>query len=168
MSIFAELAAGIVAAQDRDTRVIATRLAHALPPDCVLALSGELGAGKTTFVQGLAAAWRVREAVTSPSFTVCNLHGGDRLLVHVDAYRLGPDTNWDALMIEEFLRSPWCLVIEWPERVRSNLPADHWWLRIDLREDGSRLLRMRHEPDGGDPGEGYPRGTGPAGWNATH
>jgi tRNA threonylcarbamoyladenosine biosynthesis protein TsaE len=141
MNIFAELAAGVTAPRDTDTRAIAVRLAQALPPDRVVALSGELGAGKTTFVQGLASAWGVRETVTSPSFTVCNLHRGNRLLVHVDAYRLTRAEEWDGLMVEEFLRSPWCLVIEWPEHVRERLPADALWLRIEPRADGSRLLR---------------------------
>jgi tRNA threonylcarbamoyladenosine biosynthesis protein TsaE len=112
----------------------------------VVALSGDLGAGKTTFVQGLAAAWDVREAVTSPSFTVCNLHRGARLLVHVDAYRLERAEDWDGLMIEEFLRSPWCLVVEWPERVRSRLPADALWLRLEARPDGSREIRGESIP----------------------
>jgi tRNA threonylcarbamoyladenosine biosynthesis protein TsaE len=141
MSIFAELAAGIVAVRDTDTRAVAARLAHELPMDRVLALSGDLGAGKTTFVQGLAAAWGVREAVTSPSFTVCNLHRGTRLLVHVDAYRLARAEEWDGLMIEEFLRPPWCLVIEWPERVLACVPADTLWLQLDARRDGARILR---------------------------
>lgn len=146
MSIFAELQAGIVTTTAAETRHAALRLAQELPPDCVLALSGELGAGKTTFVQGLAAAWGVREAVTSPSFTVCNLHRGVRLLVHVDAYRLEGSEQWDALMVEEFLRSPWCLVIEWPERIRACIPPDAWWLQLAARADGSRSLHLRDRP----------------------
>lgn len=141
MSIFAELAGrGAVARTADDMRALAARVTHELPVDRTLALSGELGAGKTTFVQGLAAAWRVSEAVTSPSFTVCNLHRGDRLLVHVDAYRLQASSDWDALMIEDFLRSPWCLVVEWPERVGDRLPAQTIWLRIDMHDDGSRVV----------------------------
>ena len=141
MSIFAELARGIVAAHDADTREVASRLARELPVDAALALSGDLGAGKTTFVKGLAAAWGVREAVTSPSFTVCNLHRGTRLLVHVDAYRLTRAEEWDGLMVEEFLRSPWCLVVEWPERVRDRLPREALWLHLDARADGARWIR---------------------------
>jgi tRNA threonylcarbamoyladenosine biosynthesis protein TsaE len=114
-----------------------------VPADRVLALSGDLGAGKTTFVQGLAAAWDVSSVVTSPSFTVCNLHQGSRLLVHVDAYRLERAEQWDGLMIEEFLRSPWCLVIEWAERVRERVPADALWLHFEARPDGARILRSR-------------------------
>jgi tRNA threonylcarbamoyladenosine biosynthesis protein TsaE len=141
MSIFADLAAGIVAREEAETRAVAARLAAQLPIDCVLALSGDLGAGKTTFVKGLAAAWGVRETVTSPSFTVCNLHRGSRLLVHVDAYRLASAEAWDSLMIEDFLVSPWCLAVEWPERVSDRLSSDMLWLRLEMDADGARTIR---------------------------
>lgn len=146
MNIFVELESGVVTASAEDTKAVAARVAEALPADRVLALSGDLGAGKTTFVQGLASAWNVREAVTSPSFTVCNLHRGARLLVHVDAYRLAGATEWDGLMVEEFLLSPWCLVIEWPERVRAALPGEAIWLHFEIRADGARLLRTLSAP----------------------
>ena len=142
MSIFAELERGVVMASADETRAVAGQVARALPADRVLALQGELGAGKTTFVQGLAAAWGVRGTVTSPSFTVCNLHQGTRLLVHMDAYRLRGTEDWDGLMVEEFLRSPWCLVIEWPERIRDSVPTGACWLHFEVRQDGSRRLLM--------------------------
>jgi tRNA threonylcarbamoyladenosine biosynthesis protein TsaE len=141
MSIFTELAAGVVARDEAETRAIAARLAARLPVDQAVALSGDLGAGKTTFVKGLAAAWGVREAVTSPSFTLCNLHRGSRLLVHVDAYRLASAEGWDGLMIEDFLVSPWCLAVEWPERVTNRLPADLLWLRFEIGSDGARTIQ---------------------------
>lgn len=143
MSIFAELQAGLHAAAEGDTRAIAARLASALPHDRVLALSGDLGAGKTTFVKGLAAAWGVRETVTSPSFAVCNLHRGERLLVHVDAYRLEGTGSWEALMVEDFLVTPWCLAVEWPERIVDILPADTLWLDLHIMPDGGRSIRSR-------------------------
>lgn len=147
MSIFAELAKGVHAPHEADTRRLAAALAAALPPDRVVALSGELGAGKTTFVKGLAEAFGVREAVTSPSFTVCNLHrGAQRLLVHVDAYRLPDAAAWDTLMIEEFLASPWCLAVEWAELVASRLPENTCWLRFEMRADGARMIRTVAAP----------------------
>lgn len=145
-SIFAELAAGVVASTETDTRQLAARIAAALPADRTLALSGDLGAGKTTFVKGLAAAWSVSEAVTSPSYTLCNLHRGTRLLVHVDAYRLARAADWDALMIEDFLATPWCLAVEWPERVRDRIASDALWLRFDMNADGSRTIRSTAAP----------------------
>jgi tRNA threonylcarbamoyladenosine biosynthesis protein TsaE len=146
MSIFSELEDGVVAAGPDDMHRLAARLASVFPADGTLALQGDLGAGKTTFVKGLAAAWRVPEAVTSPSFTVCNLHRGDRLLVHVDAYRLSSPADWDGLLIEEFLVSPWCLVVEWPERLGDRLPPDALWLGIEIQPDLSRFVRVIKPP----------------------
>ncbi len=140
-NIFAELEAGATAVDEAGTRALAARLALALPPDAVVALSGDLGAGKTTFVKGLAQAWNVREAVTSPTFTLCNLHRGDRLLVHVDAYRLPDAAAWDSLMVEEFLESPWCLAVEWPERIAGILPPSAIRLRFEIQENGVRSIR---------------------------
>lgn len=142
MSIFDELAVGVVAFTAADTRAIARRVAMELPPDQTLALAGDLGTGKTTFVQGLAAAWGVREPITSPSFTVCNIHRGDRLLVHVDAYRLEDPGDWDGLMVEEFLASPWCLAIEWPASIGDRIPTDTRWIRFEMKSGDRRFIRQ--------------------------
>jgi len=140
MSIFAELQSGITTTSEEETHRVARDLAHALPPECTLALSGDLGAGKTTFVRGLARAWAVRDPVTSPSYTLCNLYRGDRLLVHVDAYRLSTPDAWESLMIEDFLRAPWCIAVEWPEHVVPALPLDALWLRFEIATGGNRTI----------------------------
>lgn len=141
MSIFDELARGVTLPDEDATQSLAARLAKALAPDRTLALSGELGAGKTTFVRGLARAWHVRDVVTSPSFTLCNIYRGDRLLVHVDAYRLGEASGWESLMIEDFLESPWCVAVEWPENVAGSLPEDALWLRFETLPTGGRVVQ---------------------------
>jgi len=140
MSIFDELRAGIVAATAADTREVGRRVALELPANQTLALSGDLGAGKTTFVQGLATAWGILQPVTSPSFNVCNIHRGNRLLVHVDAYRLSQPGAWDGLMIEEFLAPPWCLVIEWPESIGDRIPSGTKWIRFESEPGQPRRL----------------------------
>ncbi len=123
MSIFVELARGITTCSADETRDIARRLAEALPPDSMLALHGNLGVGKTTFVQGLARGLGVDDPVTSPTFTIFTMHRGTRCnLVHLDAYRLEDDRQIDSLMLEDFLVSPYCLAIEWPEKIASWLP----------------------------------------------
>jgi tRNA threonylcarbamoyladenosine biosynthesis protein TsaE len=133
MSIFAELRAGITTHSASETQALATRLAQALQPDATLALHGDLGVGKTTFVQGLAKGFGVTDVVTSPTFNIFTLHrGGSRTLVHLDAYRLENDRQIDSLMLEDFLVSPYCLAVEWPERIAGWLPCDtlHLTLRI--------------------------------------
>jgi tRNA threonylcarbamoyladenosine biosynthesis protein TsaE len=133
MNIFDELRAGIKTHAAGETQTLATRLAQALPPDATLALHGDLGVGKTTFVQGLAKGFGVTDGVTSPTFNIFTLHrGGSRTLVHLDAYRLENDRQIDSLMLEDFLVSPYCLAVEWPERIAGWLPRNtlHLTLRI--------------------------------------
>ena len=140
-SIFAELRAGIVTGTAEETRAIAARLAAALPQGSTLALHGDLGAGKTTFVQGLAAGLGLTGQVTSPTFTIFSLHrGAGRTLIHVDAYRLESGAQLEDLMIDDFLTPPWWLAVEWPEKVPAWLPADA--LHLDLTHTDDRRHRL--------------------------
>src|SRR5204863_4483646 len=81
------LRAGITTATAGETRAVAAELAASLPPDSTIALHGDLGVGKTTFVQGLAAGFSIREGITSPTYTIYTIHRGPRVtLIHLDAY----------------------------------------------------------------------------------
>lgn len=143
-AIVERLRAGLVSRSREETQQAAAALAHVLPVDTTLALHGDLGAGKTTFVQGLARGLGIQEGVTSPTFTLFNLYTtGSRRLLHFDAYRLERPEEADALMIEDFLISPWCLAVEWPEKVAAWLPANAWHLDLALRSDESHTLRLR-------------------------
>lgn len=131
MSTFDRLREGVTTADAAETRALAAALAAELGPDRTLALHGDLGVGKTTFVQGLAQGLGVREPVTSPTFAIYAVHrGADRTLVHLDAYRLDGARQLEDLLLDEFLVSPWVLAVEWPERVADWLPADA--LHLDL------------------------------------
>ena len=143
MSICARLRAGIVTASAAETRAIAHELAAALPPDIVLALHGDLGVGKTTFVQGLAAGFGCPDPVTSPTFTIYTLHqGGRRTLVHLDAYRLDTGAQIDSLMLEDFLVSPYCLAVEWPEKIADWIPSEAWHIELGITADEHHTLRL--------------------------
>jgi len=97
------------------TQAVARELASQIPPDTALALHGDLGAGKTTFVGGLARGWNIRRPITSPSYNLYTIYSSpQRQLIHFDAYRLSSEADLDALMIEDFLRSPWCLAVPCP------------------------------------------------------
>ena len=135
----ARLRAGLTTQSAAETQALAAELAQSLPPDAVLALHGDLGAGKTTFVQGLACGLGVVGPVTSPTFSIYNLHRGRRLLVHLDAYRLDSAAQLDALMIDDFLVSPYCLAIEWPEKVSDWVPAAALHLDLALTATGHRI-----------------------------
>lgn len=140
--ILEQLRAGVYSQNAAETEVLAARLGQVLPPDAVLALHGDLGAGKTTFVRGLARAWGIDEAVTSPTYNLYTIYKGERQLIHLDAYRLESGTDLDALMIEDFLQSPWCFAVEWPERIPDALPEDAWHLYLTINEDQSHRIRL--------------------------
>ena len=121
----------------------AAELARVLPPDVTLALHGDLGAGKTVFVKGLAKAWGITETVTSPTFTLFSIYEGARQLVHLDAYRLDSPGAVEELMIEEFLRTPHCLAVEWPDKAGDWLPADAWHLDLSITPEGIHFIQLR-------------------------
>lgn len=102
-----------------ETQALAARVASVLKGGEMLALAGDLGSGKTTFVQGLGKALYVDTYVRSPSFTLMNIypakHPTIRFLVHLDCYRLGPSCDLEGLELEEWLQRPDVItVIEWP------------------------------------------------------
>jgi tRNA threonylcarbamoyladenosine biosynthesis protein TsaE len=144
LSIFAELTAGVVTASADETRALAARLALALSPASVVALHGDLGAGKTTFVQGFAKGLGIQEMVTSPTFNIFTLHrGAGRTLLHLDAYRLESAAQLDALMLEDFLVPPWWLAVEWPSRIAGWLPATALHLEFGHFAGPERLHTLR-------------------------
>ena len=151
-NIFAKLRAGIATASAAETQALARELAATLPPDSTLALHGDLGVGKTTFVQGLARGLGITEPVTSPTFNIYTLHHapsgpghGGRTLVHLDAYRLDRPQQVEDLLLEDFLVSPWCLAVEWPERIAGWLPPDALHLDLGIAADERHTLRLRQE-----------------------
>jgi len=90
----------------------------------VLALHGELGSGKTCFVQGLARALGVRQPVTSPTFTIVNEYRGRCPLVHMDLYRINDPEELLGIDFENFLDTGGITVIEWAERSGDWLPGN--------------------------------------------
>ena len=143
MNICARLRAGITTDSAEETRALAAELAAVLPPDTVLALHGDMGVGKTTFVQGLARGLGVREPVTSPTFAIYSVYAGsDKKLVHLDAYRLEHERQLEDLLLEEFLTSPWVLAVEWPEKTGAWLPANAWHLTLGIVTGDRHTLRL--------------------------
>lgn len=118
-----------------DTRGIGAALAPLLRPGDALALTGELGAGKTTLVQGLAKALGYAGAVASPTFTLVREYRTPGLtLAHVDVYRLDRVQDVVDLGLQDMLEDDGVLVVEWGDAVEALLPADH--LVIELTVPG--------------------------------
>ena len=116
-----------------ETRAIAAALAAALRPGDVIALSGDLGAGKTCFVQGAAAALGVTERVTSPTFILLREHQGRVPVKHLDVYRLSNLQELTDLGFEELLDPSSIVFIEWGDAVGPLLPDE--FLEVELRGD---------------------------------
>jgi len=144
MSILDLLKTGITTGSAAQTRALAAELAAALPPDPTLALHGDMGVGKTTFVQGLAQGLGVREHVTSPTFAIYSVYQGNpRKLIHLDAYRLEQEAQIEPLLLDEFLVSPYVLAVEWPEKTGAWLPKDAWHLTLSIVEGDKHRVILR-------------------------
>ena len=134
-----------------ETWELAKRFAAELKPGDVVCLEGDLGAGKTTFTQGLAAALGVPGRVTSPTFCIVqehrasNLQNLPNLLVHMDLYRLHGEDDVIAIGWEDYLAEGAVLVVEWPERAGSLIPADAKHVVFTHAEGGeeSRHIEFR-------------------------
>ncbi|MGA1204290.1 MAG: tRNA (adenosine(37)-N6)-threonylcarbamoyltransferase complex ATPase subunit type 1 TsaE [Opitutales bacterium] len=143
MGLLEQLKSGIITRSPEETEALGAELAQALPPDSALALSGDLGTGKTTLVRGIARGLGIGCAVTSPTYNICSIYQGDRQLLHMDAYRLHDAHELDALTIGEFLRSPFLIAVEWPGHVSCFL-EDYPTCRLELSllKDHSHRFRL--------------------------
>ena len=143
MSVLEQFRAGFTTSSAEESRALAAQFAGALPPDSTLALHGNLGVGKTTFVQGLARGFGIHETVTSPTFNIFTLHRGRVNLLHLDAYRLESAQQVEDLLLSDFMVSPWCLAVEWPEKIADWLPANTWHLDLGITPDERHTIRLR-------------------------
>ena len=134
-----------------ETRSLAARLGRGLQIGDVVALTGPLGAGKTTFVQGLAEGLGVPAArhVASPTFALVNQHPGRIDFVHVDFYRIRSPAELPELGLEESYDRA-ATAIEWAERFPDWLPEDALHISIEIEDSETRILRAH--------------GSGPRGW----
>jgi tRNA threonylcarbamoyladenosine biosynthesis protein TsaE len=124
----------VVCASAEATRVLAAGVARRATPGTVIALSGDLGAGKTCFIQGLAAGLGVEGPVTSPTFIMIAEHAGRLPLYHVDLYRTESLGEIRRLGLEELLDGPGITAIEWAEKAEPLLPARA--IRVTIRGAG--------------------------------
>lgn len=126
------------------TRAVAGALAALTRPGDLLLLTGDLGAGKTTFCQGFGAALGVTSPITSPTFTLHHRYVGDAVLHHLDVYRIDQIEETVELGLAELLDSPAITLIEWGDNIRPVLPADYLELALELGDgDDDRVLRFR-------------------------
>jgi tRNA threonylcarbamoyladenosine biosynthesis protein TsaE len=125
------------------TRRLGVRLGSLLRTSDLICLSGDLGAGKTTLVQGIAQGWGSLDNVSSPTFVLVNEYRrpDGRHLYHLDAYRMANWLEAEDLDIDRMLESG-PLVIEWPERIKEALPGDCLWIGLSWIADEQREMRF--------------------------
>ncbi|MDX6765749.1 MAG: tRNA (adenosine(37)-N6)-threonylcarbamoyltransferase complex ATPase subunit type 1 TsaE [Candidatus Methylacidiphilales bacterium] len=126
---------------EAETRGLARAWAATLGPGSVVRLVGDLGAGKTTFVQGMAEGLGCQAQPTSPTFSLMHEYPGSRMvLFHWDLYRLSLTTDWSQLDLPDQLPGPGITVVEWPDRYPGHWPPGTRTLHLRTREDGLRDL----------------------------
>jgi tRNA threonylcarbamoyladenosine biosynthesis protein TsaE len=129
-----------------ETRAVAAALAAHLEAGDVVVLVGDLGAGKTTFAQGIARGLGVEGPVTSPTFTLVQQYAGRLPVAHVDVYRLDRIQELHDLGFEELIDGPGVTIIEWGDTVRQVLPPERVVVRIEPADtDDARTLTFAFE-----------------------
>jgi tRNA threonylcarbamoyladenosine biosynthesis protein TsaE len=127
-------------ASEKETKQLAFWLATKLSPSAVIALEGDLGAGKTTFSQGLAAGLGVQEYVDSPTFSILKQYEGRLPLYHMDVYRL--EDSGEELGLEEYIYGDGVALVEWPSRIEALLPANTIRITIEVLSTGERTIQI--------------------------
>ena len=126
------------------TRALGRKLAQALQGGTVVAFTGDLGAGKTAFVSGMAEGLGIEERVTSPTFTIVNEYEGGRLpLFHFDMYRLGSADELFHIGWEDYLARNGVCAVEWSENVEEAMDGDT--IRVDIsrgQDENTRIITI--------------------------
>lgn len=134
----------LISHSPEQTERLGARLGRLLASGDVIALSGELGAGKTHFVKGLARGLDITDEVRSPTFILANEYRGGRLpLFHVDAYRVASAAEALGFGLEDYLDGEGVTAIEWAERIRPVLPPAHLWIEFRHLTETKRKILMQ-------------------------
>jgi len=128
-----------------ETRDLARKIGSAAFDGLLIALTGDLGSGKTAFVQGLAAGLEILPdyIVTSPTYTLINEYPGRLHLYHVDLYRIENKVDFDEIGLYEVLHGQGVCAVEWAERLADDLPEEHLAVQMSIVDDRSRQMILK-------------------------
>jgi len=135
-----------ISRNERETIDFAKSFAKNLKGREVIALSGDLGAGKTAFTKGLAEYFQIKQKITSPTFVFMKVYDTKvskeiRKLVHIDAYRLDDNQDFGSIGIQEYLGDQNVIsVIEWPERLEKIIPKNCLKIKLKYLDENSREI----------------------------
>lgn len=126
--------------QPEETHDFSRRLGEMLQPGDVLALEGDLGAGKTTFTKGLALGLEIKKTVNSPTFTIIKEYRGRVPLYHMDVYRV--EDSFEDLGFDEYFEGDGVTVVEWAHLIEEQLPKELLTIYLYHRENDTRLFKL--------------------------
>ncbi len=132
----------IISKSEAETEAAGERFAKTLPDGAVVALYGDLGAGKTAFVRGMARGLGIDARVSSPTFTIVNEYLGARELYHFDMYRLGSSDELFDIGWEDYLSRGGVCAVEWSENVADAFEGDEICVRIEKTGDAERTITI--------------------------
>lgn len=136
----------IITNSESETELVGERLARHLPDGSVVAMYGELGAGKTAFVRGMARGMGLSCRVSSPTFTIVNEYEGPRTLIHFDMYRLKSADELFGIGWDDYLARGAVCAVEWSENVASAFTGDEITVRFTKLSDTRRRITIEGEP----------------------
>ncbi len=137
-----------------DTLAIGQRIGENLAGGEIIALTGDLGAGKTVLVKGIALGLGIADVITSPTFVLVKSYAGRLPLHHMDFYRLDSPRDLDTIGFDDYLESGGVLAIEWAEKFPDRIPHPRIWITISWNGEDERFLTVAIEDDpalGSDP-----------------
>ena len=127
---------------DKETEAVGEAFGRSVPDGTVVAMYGDLGAGKTAFVRGMARGMGIDERVSSPTFTIVNEYLGERTLIHFDMYRLGSADELFDIGWEDYISRGAVCAVEWSENVEEAFYGDEIRLTIEKTSDTSRKITI--------------------------
>lgn len=137
----------VITHSKEETQALGAALAKLLPKSSLIALKGDLAAGKTTFTQGIAKGLNIATVVNSPTFNILKIYHGDKTLYHIDAYRL--EENPYDLGFEEYLDDG-IMVVEWFDYIKEMFDGSYLLITFTYIDDNTRKIVLTSEGDGYD------------------
>ena len=131
----------VISHSELDTMELAQNIESEKFENMVICLDGELGSGKTLFTKAFAQAMEVKDAVTSPTFTIIKEYEGDMPLYHMDVYRL--DGNTDGVGIEEYFNAGGVVIIEWASTIKDILPNERLDIKFKSIGENKRAIYLK-------------------------
>jgi tRNA threonylcarbamoyladenosine biosynthesis protein TsaE len=133
----------IATSSRKETILLGERIGRSLKAGDVVALSGELGAGKTTLIQGIAKGLGIKDWITSPTFTIINEFKGPVNLYHMDLYRIDAIDEAFQEEMEEYFTKGGVAVIEWAEKARDILPEGTKEITLKILSENKRKIEIK-------------------------